>query len=65
MPKPIPKTYPKKTKPKKKFKDQPKTVSLLRRKSYWVMLTLLIVVFSLSYGFLMEISVEKEALILG
>jgi len=66
MPKPKPKTYPKKTKSKKtKFKDQPKPVSLLRRKSYWMMLTSIMVVFSLVYGFLMAISVEKEALILA
>ncbi len=61
----MPKTYPKKTKPKKKFRDQPKPVSLLRHKSYWIMLTIIMVVFSLAYGFLMEISVGKEALILA
>jgi len=66
MPKTYPKTRPKKTKPKKtKFKDQPKPVSLLKSKTYWIALTLIMVVFTIAYGFLMNISLEKEALILG
>ena len=66
MPKTYPKTQPKKTKPKKNQpKAQPKPVSLLTRKSYWITLTLIMLVFTFVYGYLMEISVEKEALILG
>ena len=66
MPNTYPKTYPKKIKPKKtKPKARPKPVSLLRRKSYWIMLTLIVLVFTFAYGYLTEISVEKEALILG
>ena len=66
MPKTHPKTQPKKTKPKKtKFKDQPKPVSLLKRKSYWITLTLFMVVFTIVFGYIMKISAEGEALILG
>jgi hypothetical protein len=66
MPKTYPKTHPKNTKPKKtQPKAQPKPVSLMTRKSYWITLTSVILVFTFVYGYLMEISVEKEALILG
>jgi len=66
MPKTYPKTQPKKTKPKKTHpKAQPKPVSLMTRKSYWITLTLIILVFTFAYGYLMKISLEKEALILG
>ena len=66
MPKTYPKTQPKKTKPKKtQPKAQPKPVSLMTRKSYWITLTLIMLVFTFAYGYLMKISVEKEALILG
>lgn len=66
MPKTYPKTQPKKTKQKKtKVKDQPKPVSLLKSKTYWITLTLIMVVFTIAYGFLMNITLEKEALILG
>ena len=66
MPKTYPKTQQKKAKPKKtKFKDQPKPASLLHRKTYWIALTLVMVVFTFAYGFLTNISLEREALILG
>jgi hypothetical protein len=66
MPKTYPKTQPKKTRPKKTHpKAQPKPVSLMTRKSYWITLTLITLVFTFAYGYLMKISVEKEALILG
>ena len=66
MPKTYPKTQPKKTRPKKNQpKAQPKPVSLLTRKSYWITLTLIMLVFTFAYGYVMQISVEKEALILG
>jgi hypothetical protein len=65
MPKTYPKTQPK-TKPKKtKFKDQPKPVSLMKSKTYWIALTLIMVVFTIVYGFLVNISLAKEALTLG
>ena len=66
MPKTYPKTQPKKTKSKKtKYKDRPKPVSLMKSKTYWIALTLIMVVFTFAYGFLTNISFEKEALILG
>ena len=66
MPKTYPKSQSKKTKPKKiKFKDQPKPVSLMQSKTYWIALTLIMLVFTIAYGFLMNISLEKEALIWG
>jgi lysylphosphatidylglycerol synthetase-like protein (DUF2156 family) len=66
MPKNYPKTYPKKAKPKKtKFKDQPKPVNLLRRKSYWITLISIILVFTFAYGYITEISLAKEALIVS
>jgi len=66
MPKTYPKNYPKKTKPKKpKFKDQPKPVSLLKRKSYWITLTLFMLVFTIVFGYIMKVSAEGEVLILG
>ena len=66
MPKTYPKTYPKKTKPKKtKFKDQPKSVSLVKRKSYWITLTLFMLVLTIVFGYAMKISAVGEALILG
>jgi hypothetical protein len=59
-------TQPKKIKSKKtKFKDQPKPVSLMKSKTYWITLTLIMVVFTFVYGLLMNISFEKETLILG
>lgn len=62
----MPKTYPKKTKPKKtKFKDRPKPVSLMKRKSYWITLTLFMFVFTIVFGYAMKISAEGEALILA
>jgi len=66
MSKTYPKTQYKKTRPKKNQpKTRPKQVSLMTRKSYWIMLTLITLVFTFAYGYLMKISVEKEALILG
>jgi hypothetical protein len=66
MPKTYPQTQPKKTKLKKnKFKDQPKPVSLMKSKTYWIALTLIMVVFTFAYGLLTNISFEKETLILG
>jgi hypothetical protein len=64
----MPKTYPKSQSKKsksKKMKTQPKPASLTTRKSYWVTLVTIVLVFSFVYGYLMKISLEKEALILG
>ena len=66
MPKTYPKSHPKKQKLKKKqLKAQPKPLSLLKSKYYWITLTLAILVFTLAYGYLMQISLEKELLMLG
>ena len=37
----------------------------MKSKTYWIVLTLIMVVFTFAYGLLMNISLEKEALILG
>ena len=55
------KTRPKQTKPK----AQSNPVSLMKSKYYWVTLALIILVFTFAYGYLMQISVGKELLILG
>jgi len=65
MPKTQPKTQPKKIRPKKTPLKAQKSASLLTHKSYWITLTLSILVFTFAYGYLMNISVEKESLILG
>ena len=66
MPKSYPKTPPKKTQPKKnKPKAQMKTPSLFKNKYYWITLALIILVFTVAYGYSAKISVEKELLILG
>ena len=44
---------------------QPKPVSLFKSKTYWIALTLIMVIFTFAYGILMNISLEKEALIYG
>ena len=73
MPK-TPKTYPKprskdqkgKNKLKEKqAKAQPKTPSLLRNKYYWVFVALVLIVFTAVYGYSIQLSLGKEALILG
>ncbi len=73
MPK-APKTYPKhsskgnKKQPalkKTKPKAQPETVNILKSKYYWVTLTLIIVVFTIVFGYAMQISLGKELLMLG
>ncbi|MCL4430521.1 MAG: hypothetical protein M1167_07185 [Chloroflexi bacterium] len=72
MPK-TPKTYPKphskgqqKPTPKKtKPNAQPEKVSILKSKYYWLTLTLIILVFTIAFGYLMQISLGKELLMLG
>ena len=72
MPK-APKTYPKPhskghqkpTLKKTKPKAQPETVNILKSKYYWVTLTLIIVVFTIAFGYVMQISLGKELLMLG
>ena len=63
MPKSYPKPKAKKAKPK--YKDQPKPVSLMKSKAYWIALTLVMIVFTIAYGFAVNMSLEREALILG
>lgn len=59
------KTYPK-TKPNKiQPKTQQKPSSILRHKFYWIMLTFVTIVFIFASGYLMDISLAKEAMILG
>ena len=66
MPKTYPKAHPKKGKLKKNQpKAQPKQVSILKSKFYWITLTLIILVFTLAYGVLTQIPLEKEVLMLA
>jgi hypothetical protein len=65
MPKTYPKNRPKKTKPKSKNKVQPKTVSITSSKTYWIMLTLLMVVFGSVYGYIMRVAVAAIGLLLA
>jgi hypothetical protein len=66
MPKTYPKIQPKKTKPtKNKYKDQPKSFSLLKSKFYWITLTVIMLVFSVACGYLIGISLDKEIMIVG
>jgi hypothetical protein len=55
------KPLPKKTKPK----AQPEKVSILKSKYYWVTLTMIILVFTIVLGYLMQISLLTELLMLG
>ena len=65
MPKTYSKVQPKKNKQKKRLKDQPKPVNLLKSKYYWITMTTAILVFAVAVGLLMQISLGKELLILG
>jgi hypothetical protein len=66
MPKTYPKTQPKKNKLKKKqLKNQPKPVSILKSKYYWIGLTSMLLAFAIAIGYLTRISLGKELLILG
>jgi cation transport ATPase len=69
MPKKQPKPNSKnqrKTKPKEKqSKAQPASASIIKSKNYWIFLSILILVFTIVFGFLAQISVGKELLILG
>jgi hypothetical protein len=56
-----PKNLPKKTKPK----PQPKKVNILKSKYYWATLSVIILVFAIAVGYLTEISLAKELLMLG
>ena len=68
-----PKTYHKtnsKSKQKNKLKQkqtkaQPKPVSIFRSKYYWITLATTILVFIFALGYIIQISEEKELLILG
>ena len=59
----MPQKYKTKAKRKTQLKARPKPVNLMRSKSYWIMLTIITLVLTFAYGYLMKISVEKEALI--
>lgn len=67
MPK-IPKAQPKKqpkTKQQIKQKTQPKPISLTSRKSYWIILTVFMVVFGSVYGYMMNVSAAAIGIILA
>ncbi len=55
------KSLPKKTKPK----AQPKKVNILKSKYYWATLTVIILIFAVAVGYLAQISLVKELLMLG
>ncbi len=66
MPKTYPKAHPKKGKLKKNPpKAQLKQASILKSKFYWITLTTIIIVFTVAYGVLTQIPLEKELLMLG
>jgi len=65
MPKTYPKTQRKKTKPRKPQPKTPaKTVSITTRKSYWITLTLITIIFVSLYGYLMNIALQRMAMML-
>ena len=61
QPKPHSKNQHKKT----QLKAQPKSASLLKSKYYWIFVSLIVLVFTVAYGYLIQISLGKEVLILG
>ncbi len=63
MPKTQPKQYPKKQKKTPPKNQQPP--SLFKNKYYWIILTLTILVFTVAFGYLNQVSAEREALLLG
>ncbi|MGA2680855.1 MAG: hypothetical protein ABSF44_03540 [Candidatus Bathyarchaeia archaeon] len=65
MPKPYPKTQPKKTKPNTKTNGQPKPVSITSSKTYWITLTLLMLVFGSFYGYLMKVALAAIGIMLA
>ncbi len=65
MPKTYPKTPQKKTKSKTKNKAQPTPVSITSSKTYWMVMTLLMVVFGGAYGYMMKVAVAGIGLLLA
>lgn len=65
MPKTYPKNQPKKAKVKPKNKAEPKTVSITSSKTYWLMLTLMMVVFGSVYSYIMKVAVAGIGLLLA
>ncbi|MGO8805166.1 MAG: hypothetical protein ACLQO7_00980 [Candidatus Bathyarchaeia archaeon] len=65
MPKTYPKNHPKKTDSKIKNKVQPKTTSITSSKTYWLMLTVTMVVFGSVYGYTMKVAAAGIGLLLG
>lgn len=59
-----PKTKPK-TYPKNKRKVEPEHVNITSRKSYWIFLTLVMVIFGSVYGLYMKIAVAAIAILLS
>jgi hypothetical protein len=62
----MPKTYPKTPQKKnKRVKEQPKPFNLFKSKYYWLTITAVIIVFAVAIGFMNQISLGGELLILG
>ena len=61
-PKTKPKTYPKN---KRKIKPEPAPISITSRKSYWIILTVMMTIFGLGYGVWMEVAVPAIAILLA
>jgi hypothetical protein len=59
-----PKIYPKSQPKKTKLKIQPKPVSITSRRSYWIFLTVAMVIFGLIYGYLLGIAVAAIGILL-
>ncbi|HLN90189.1 MAG TPA: hypothetical protein VK253_08995 [Candidatus Binatia bacterium] len=63
--KPFSKGQQKSTAKKTKPKAKPETVSILKSKYYWATLTLIILVFTIAFGYMTHISLGAELLMLG
>jgi cation transport ATPase len=65
MPKTDPKIQPKKAKLKTKNKAEPKPVSITSSKTYWITLTIMMVVFGSVYGYMMKVPAEAIGLLIA
>jgi len=65
MPKNYPKKQPKKVKLKSKNKLAPKPVSITSSKTYWLALTLMMIVFGSVYGYIMKVAIAGIGLLLA
>jgi cation transport ATPase len=65
MPKTNPKTQPKKSKMKTKNKAEPKPVSITSSKTYWITLTIIMVIFGSVYGYMKKVPADAIALLIA